>query len=99
MEFTLVQEGLTPLSADLMDDLARSIETFFFEGTSDVSLFSDIVSEIQEPGARWSDYPRAPTQLEVMAACCTLERRGVIQTEFIGGKLNFVATTRATNLV
>ena len=96
MEFTLVQEGLNPLSAALMDDLARSIEAFFFEGTSDVSSFSDIVSEIQDPGARWSDYPRVPTQLEIMAACCTLERRGVIQTEFQDGRLCF-AETRATN--
>ena len=98
MEFTLVQEGLTPLSADLMDDLVRSIEAFFFEGTSDALLFSDIASEIQEPGARWSDYPRVPTQLELMAACCTLENRGAIQTVFVGGRLNF-ASTRATNLV
>ena len=96
MEFTLVQEGLNPLSAALMDDLARSIEAFFFEGTSDVSSFSDIVSEIQDPGARWSDYPRVPTQLEIMAACCALESRGSVQTEFQGGLLCFVET-RATN--
>ena len=37
MEFTLVQEGLTPLSADLMEDLARSIEVFFFESASAVA--------------------------------------------------------------
>ena len=100
MEFMLVQEGLAPLSADLMEDLARSIEVFFFDDWSEVAMeFSDIVSEIQEPGARWSDYPRVPTQLEIMAACCSLEKRGVIETLFIGGKLNFVAATRATNLV
>ena len=90
--FTLVQEGLTPLSADLMEDLARSIEFFFFEDWSEVAMeFSDIVEEIQDPTLNWSEYTRMPTALEIMAACCMLERRGVIQTLFIGGRLNFVA--------
>ena len=100
MEFTLVQEGLAPLSADLMEDLARSIEVFFFDDWSEVAMeFSDIVEEIQDPTLDWSEYPRMPTGLEIMAACCSLEKRGVIETLFIGGKLNFVAATRATNLV
>lgn len=90
--FTLVQEGLTPLSADHMEDLARCIEFFFFEDWSEVAMeFSDIVEEIQDPTLDWSEYPRMPTALEIMAACCMLERRGVIQTLFIGGRLNFVA--------
>ena len=100
MEFTLVQEGLTPLSADHMEDLAGNIEFFFFEDWSEVAMeFSDIVEEIQDPTLDWSEYPRMPTALEIMAACCMLEKRGVIQTLFIGGKLNFVGATRATNLV
>ena len=98
MEFTLVQEGLTPLSADLMEDLARSIEVFFFESASEVLLeFSDLVEEMQDPTLDWSEWPRMPTALEIMAACCMLEKRGVIETVFIGGRLNFAATTRATN--
>lgn len=100
MEFTLVQEGLTPLSADLMEDLARCIEHFFFEDWSEVVMeFSDIVEEMQDPTLDWTEYPRIPTALEIMAACCSLEKRGVIETLFIGGKLNFCAATRATNLV
>lgn len=94
MEFTLVQEGLTPLSADHMEDLAGNIEFFFFEDWSEVAMeFSDIVEEIQDPTLDWSEYPRMPTALEIMAACCSLENRGVIQTLFIGGRLNFVAAS------
>ena len=98
MEFTLVQEGLTPLSADLMEDLAGNIEFFFFEDWSEVLMeFSDIVEEMLDPTLDWSEYPRMPTALEIMAACCALENRGSIQTVFVGGRLNF-ASTRATNL-
>ena len=97
MEFTLVQEGLTPLSADLMEDLARNIEFFFSEAWSEVAMeFSDIVEEMQDPTLDWTEYTRMPTTLEIMAACCMLEKRGVIETLFIGGKLNFVASVPCT---
>jgi hypothetical protein len=76
-----------------MEDLARNIEFFFFEDWSEVAMeFSDIVEEMQDPTLDWTEYPRIPTALEIMAACCSLEKRGVIETRFIGGKLNFVAS-------
>jgi len=95
MEFTLVQEGLTPLSADLMEDLARSIEVFFFESASEVLLeFSDLVEEMQDPTLDWSEWPRMPTALEIMAACCAIERRKDLEFNFIEGLLH---VSRATN--
>ena len=38
--------------------------------------------------ADWSDLPRRPTQLEIMAACCAIERRGDLRFDFIGGLLH-----------
>ena len=99
MEFTLVQEGLAPLTLDEAVELAETLEVFFQESWSDVVVeFSDIVEELLSEDLDWSDYTRRPTPLEIMAACCTLERRGLIETVFIHGRLNF-ASTRATNLV
>ena len=90
MEFTLVQDGITPLTADQMADVTRSIEVFL-QGTSvdDPVRFDTIVEACHNPIDWWTDFPRMPTTLEIMAACCNLETRGIIQTQFIDGILHF----------
>jgi hypothetical protein len=90
MEFTLVQEGLTPLTEELMWDLVTSLDVFFAECSGEGAIrFDEIVEALQDVFVSWAEYPRIPTHLEIMAACCSLERRGVIETRFIGGILHF----------
>jgi len=90
MEFTLVQEGITPLTAAQMTDIAQTLEVFFQESTVDDPIrFDEVVDACRHSDAGWTDFPRSPTTLEIMAACCNLESRGIIRTEFIDGILHF----------
>ena len=100
MEFTLVQEGLTPLTEVEMVHLVDVVDNFFAEcvGIRPMRfdhLAEDVITHAHRSG--WASIcSRIPTTLEIMAACCTLESRGSVQTEFQGGLLCFVET-RATN--
>ena len=97
MEFTIVQEGYMLLTAEQMECLVTTLDVFFQEGPGESAIrFDELVEALMDGGFDWSDLPRLPTALEIMAACCTLERRGLIQTEFIGGIMHF-AETRATS--
>ena len=85
--FTLVQDGLTPLAMGHMWRLESSVEAFLRE-TPEVIRFDEMVAAFLSEDADWSDLPRRPTQLEIMAACCAIERRGDLRFDFIGGLLH-----------
>jgi hypothetical protein len=95
MEFTIVQEGRTPLTATEMARLVDVVDNFFAGAVGIVEpcrfdhLIDEIVTHSGRPGWK-SICSRSPTALEIMAACCTLERRGIIMTKFVGGVLHFV---------
>lgn len=91
MEFTIIQDGVTPLAATEMMGLVRTLDVFFQEGVGEAPIrFDHLVESLRDEDIDWSDLHRPPTALEIMAACCSLERKGIIQTEFIGGLLHFV---------
>ena len=85
--FTLVQDGLTPLAMGHMWNLEATVEAFLSD-TPGVIRFDDLTAELLGEDADWSDLPRRPTQLEIMAACCAIERRGDLRFDFIGGLLH-----------
>ena len=85
--FTLVQDGLTPLAMGHMWSLEATVEAFLSE-TPEVIRFDEMVAAFLSEDADWSDLPRRPTQLEIMAACCAIERRGDLRFDFIGGLLH-----------
>ncbi len=85
--FTLVQDGLAPLEMGHMWCLESSVEAFLRE-TPEVIRFDEMVAEFLSEDADWSDLPRRPTTLEIMAACCAIERRGDLRFEFVGGLLH-----------
>ena len=85
--FTLVQDGLTPLAMGHMWSLEATVEAFLAE-TPEVTRFDEMVAELLSEDADWSDLPRRPTQLEIMAACCAIERRRSLRFDFIGGLLH-----------
>lgn len=85
--FTLVQDGLTPLTMGHMWSLEATVEAFLRE-TPEVIRFDEMVAEFLSEDTDWSDLPRRPTQLEIMAACCAIERRGDLRFDFIGGLLH-----------
>lgn len=92
--FTLVQDGLAPLEMGHMWSLEATVAAFLAE-TPEVIRFDEMVAAFLSEDADWSDLPRRPTTLEIMAACCAIERRGDLQFDFIDG-LMYIA--RATNL-
>lgn len=85
--FTLVQEGLTPLAMGHMWNLESTVEAFLSD-TPEVIRFDDLTAELLSEDADWSDLPRRPTPLEIMAACCALERRRSLQFHFINGLMH-----------
>ena len=91
--FTLVQEGLTPLAMGHMWSLEATVDVILSE-TPEPIRFSELVKALHDADTDWSDLPRQPTQLEIMAACCAIERRGDLEFDFIEGLLH---VARATN--
>ena len=93
MEFTLVQEGITPLTETQMDAVVRWVDVFLMFGShGEGPIRFDRLVEIMRESGSWTG--RQPTQLELMAACCTLETRGNVSFDFIEGLLH---VSRATN--
>jgi len=88
--YTLVQDGITPLTAVQMDEVVKTLHVFFQESLEDGPIsFGSVVDACHDPDSWWTDFPRMPTALELMAGCCSLEVDGIIQTEFIDGILHF----------
>ena len=85
--FTLVQDGLTPLAMWHMWSLEATVETILSE-TAETVRFDELVSALHDADTDWSDLPRQPTNLEIMAACCSLERRRSLQFHFIDGLMH-----------
>ena len=85
--FTLVQEGLTPLAMGHMWNLEATVDAFLAEAPGPVR-FDHMVKELLSEDADWSDLPRRPTTLEIMAACCALERRRSLQFHVINGLMH-----------
>jgi len=85
--FTLAQDGLTPLAMGHMWSLEATVEAFLRE-TPEAVRFEEMAAELLSEDADWSDLPRRPTQLEIMAACCAIERRRSLQFSFIDGLMH-----------
>ena len=94
--FTLVQEGLTPLTESQMNDLEITVATFLDESEPGPINTQDLTDTLlsEALAGEWHDFPRRPTRLEIMAACCGLEALGEAEFEFVDGQL---CVTRATS--
>ena len=88
---TLVQDGITPLTDDQMAAVVRTVDVFLMFGVRGEGpmRFDHLVEIMRE--ADGAAVGRQPTQLEIMAACCTLEGQGRLRFDFIEGLMH-VAT-------
>ena len=88
---TLVQDGITPLTADQMECILRAVDVFFMFGirAEEPIRFDRLVEIMRE--ADGAAVGRQPTQLEIMSACCLLEGQGRLRFDFIEGLMH-VAT-------
>ena len=89
--YTLVQDGITPLTAEQMAAVVRSVDVFLMFGVRGGGYlrFDRLVEIMRE--ADGAAVGRQPTGLEIMAACCTLESQGRLRFDFIDGLMH-VAT-------
>ena len=84
--YTLVQEGIRPLSEDQMLAVVATVESFMEDSRPDGALRFDLLVEaMQDPDTSWDDLGRAPTGLEIMAACCALEKQGQLRINLLNG--------------
>jgi hypothetical protein len=87
---TLVQDGITPLTAAQMELVLRAVDVFLDEARFEGPIRFDQMAEVMIDD---DDYwPRAigrqPTQLEIMSACCLLEGQGRLRFDFIEGLMH-----------
>ena len=70
--YTLVQEGITPLTEDQMLAVVATVEAFMDEVRCEGPFRFDHLVEAMQVLERLfaEDLGRAPTGLEIMAACC-----------------------------
>lgn len=89
--YTLVQDGITPLTEDQMTAVVRSVDVFLMFGVRGGGYlrFDRLVEIMRE--ADGAAVGRQPTQLEIMSACCLLEGQGRLRFDFIAGLMH-VAT-------
>jgi hypothetical protein len=89
--YTLVQDGITPLTEDQMAAVVRSVDVFLMFGVRGGGYlrFDRLVEIMRE--ADGAAVGRQPTQLEIMSACCLLEGQGRLRFDFIAGLMH-VAT-------
>jgi len=86
---TLVQDGFKPLTEVEMQHLVDVVDGFLSEGDQVrfEALAEDVITHALRPG--WmSICSRIPTRLEIMAACCTLETKGSLRFDIIGGLMH-----------
>ena len=90
--YTLVQEGITPLTEDQMLAVVATVEAFMDEVRCEGPIrFDHLVEEMRADYNDWSeDVGRAPTGLEIMAACCALEKQGSLRLNLINGLMHVV---------
>lgn len=90
--YTLVQDGITPLTAAQMHAVEVTIFTFLQEALSGGPIrFDHLTEEMRADYNDWSpDVGRQPTQLEIMAACCSLENQGTLRLNLIDGLMHVV---------
>ena len=89
--YTLVQDGITPLTAEQMHAVEATVDAFMVESRHEGALrFEHLVECMQDPDTSWDDLGRPPTQLEIMAACCTLENQGALRLNLIEGLMYVV---------
>jgi len=90
---TLIQDGITPLTDDQMAAVVRTVDVFLMFGVRGEGpiRFDRLVEIMRGEDDHWSAaVGRQPTQLELMAACCTLETRGSLRFDFINGLMHVV---------
>jgi len=90
---TLVQDGITPLTEPQMAAVVRTVDVFLMFGVRGEGpiRFDRLVEIMRAEDEHWSEaVGRQPTQLEIMAACCTLETRGCLRFDFIDGLMHVV---------
>jgi len=88
---TLIQDGITPLTDDQMAAVVRTVDVFLMFGVRGEGpiRFDRLVEIMRAEDDHWSAaVGRQPTQLELMAACCTLETRGSLRFDFIKGLMH-----------
>jgi len=90
--YTLVQDGVDPLTAEQMQAVEVTIFTFLQEALGGGPIrFDHLVEEMRAPYNDWSDdLGRPPTGLEIMAACCTLENQGALRLNLVEGLMYVV---------
>jgi hypothetical protein len=72
-----------------MDAVVRWVDVFLMFGShGEGPIRFDRLVEIMRESGSWTG--RQPTQLEIMAACCTLETRGKLRFDFIDGLMHVV---------
>ena len=89
--YTLVQDGITPLTEEQMAAVVRTVDVFLMFGVRGEGpmRFDRLVEVMRGEDDHWSTAAgRQPTQLELMAACCTLETRGGLRFDFIEGLMH-----------
>ena len=89
--YTLVQDGITPLTEDQMAAVVRAVDVFLMFGVRGGGYlrFDRLVEIMRE--ADGAAVGRQPTGLEIMSACCLLEGQGRLRFDFIEGLMH-VAT-------
>lgn len=91
--YTLVQDGITPLTAEQMHAVMAEIPAFMeaLVGPEVPIRFDHLVEVMRAPYNDWSDdLGRPPTGLEIMAACCTLENQGALRLNLVEGLMYVV---------
>ena len=87
---TLVQEGVTPLTAPQMEVILRAVDVFLDEARFEGPIrFDEMTGVMIDDDDYWSiAIGRQPTQLEFMSACCLLEEQGRLRFDFIEGLMH-----------
>jgi len=91
--YTLVQDGITPLTEAQMECILRTVDVFLMFGVRGEGpmRFDRLVEVMRAVDVLFRSAGRHPTQLEIMSACCTLEGQGRLRFDFIEGLMH-VAT-------
>ncbi len=88
--YTLVQDGITPLTTDQMEHVLQAVDVFLDEARLEGPVRFDKMTEVMiDDDDYWPQViGRQPTQLEIMSACCLLEGAGRLSFDFIEGLMH-----------